>query len=140
MNKKALSPLIATVLLIAFAVALGVMIMTWTQSIPNSNVNCAEIVLEEQNICYTGEQIRLQVRNSGKVDISGIQMRISDQIKEVDLKLKDSAIPGGANFNRDIEFAKVGIAAVEIFALVDEGGNLEMCSKEEIGIKTLPNC
>ena len=33
MNKRGLSPIIATVLLIAFAVAIGAMIMSWTSEI-----------------------------------------------------------------------------------------------------------
>ena len=34
MDKKALSPLIATVLLVAFAVALGAVVMSWTAGAP----------------------------------------------------------------------------------------------------------
>lgn len=33
MNKKAISPLIATLLLVAFAVALGAVVMNWSQGI-----------------------------------------------------------------------------------------------------------
>lgn len=33
MNKRAISPLIATVLLVAFAVALGAVVMSWTSGV-----------------------------------------------------------------------------------------------------------
>jgi len=43
MNKRGLSPIIATILLIAFAVAIGAMIMSWTAGIVKEAPQCDEL-------------------------------------------------------------------------------------------------
>ncbi|MFC2136176.1 archaellin/type IV pilin N-terminal domain-containing protein [Bacteroidota bacterium] len=43
MNKRGLSPIIATVLLIAFAVAIGAMIMSWTAGIVKESPECKDL-------------------------------------------------------------------------------------------------
>jgi len=46
MNKRGLSPIIATVLLIAFAVAIGAMIMSWTSDIVKKAPSCEDVPVE----------------------------------------------------------------------------------------------
>ncbi|MBW3017302.1 hypothetical protein KY316_02930, partial [Candidatus Woesearchaeota archaeon] len=51
MNKKAVSPLIATVLLIAFAVALGAIVMNWGESFVRETQETAEEASEGRLDC-----------------------------------------------------------------------------------------
>lgn len=51
-GKRGISPLIATVLLIGFAVALGVMIMTITNPLASSA--CNDIQIKTTNFCKEG--------------------------------------------------------------------------------------
>lgn len=50
MNKRGLSPIIATILLIAFAVAIGVMIMSWTTGTVKESTHCDDISDEIINV------------------------------------------------------------------------------------------
>ena len=51
LNKKAVSPLIATVLLIAFAVALGAVVMNWGRSYVETTAKYAEEKSDIQILC-----------------------------------------------------------------------------------------
>lgn len=95
-NKRAVSPLIATVLLIAFAVALGAVVMNWGRGYveetadfakqrSDSDVKCsAEVDIDiveiddAQQICYndTAERIEFMVENVKDKDIEKLQVRI----------------------------------------------------------------
>lgn len=59
MNKKGLSPIIATILLIAFAVAIGAMIMSWTTGVTESSAcdTLPESVLSPNAFCKSDAQI-----------------------------------------------------------------------------------
>ena len=92
MNKKGISPLIATVLLIAFAVALGAVVMNWGRSYveetsiqsaetSDTKVTCAQKVKIEivevaktPKICYNTDsgEIEITLQNRGEVALEGL--------------------------------------------------------------------
>ncbi|MFH1589726.1 MAG: archaellin/type IV pilin N-terminal domain-containing protein [archaeon] len=49
MNKRGISPIIATILLIAFAVAIGAMIMSWTTNAVTTDSKCVDLPTEILN-------------------------------------------------------------------------------------------
>ena len=82
-SKKGVSPLIATILLIAFAVALGSVVMNWGLNLelgkPEDNCRSVEIKVRNVNgieVCFGGfgqnGYINFIIDNVGKVDISGL--------------------------------------------------------------------
>lgn len=79
-GKKGLSPLIATVLLIGFAVALGVMIMSITQ--PFTGGTCDEVNIKTANFCKSGNSLfaivetgdGISVCRNMRIDIDNIEM------------------------------------------------------------------
>jgi len=97
MNKKGIAPLIATVLLVAFAVAISAIVMDWNRQYVEDTSNTARIESEmavtcnlnlglqveevhgEQQICYDNEtdRIRVVLENVKRTKIEDIQMRVS---------------------------------------------------------------
>ncbi len=83
-NRKGLSPLIATILLLAFAVSLGTMVMSWDVSGSSSSSTCADtnIALQElasrTAICYDAdaEEVRFMIRNTGRQTINQLLLRV----------------------------------------------------------------
>lgn len=95
-NKRGISPLIATVLLIAFAVALGAVVMNWGRSYvedmseksaqtSESEIVCAQEVSFEiqdigtdRQICFDADEreIRVMLVNKGKIDLAGFAFQI----------------------------------------------------------------
>jgi len=79
-GKRGISPLIATVLLIGFSVALGVMIMSLTQPLIKSS--CDDITIKTANFCKSGNTLYpfiegkegKEVCLNYKVDIDKIEM------------------------------------------------------------------
>jgi flagellin-like protein len=86
-KKRGVSPLIATILLIAFAVALGSVVMNWGLNLqigqPNDPCNTAEITIRDMSngeVCYGGfgsnGYINFILDNTGKVDVTGLAIWI----------------------------------------------------------------
>ena len=77
--KKAVSPLIATIVLISFTIAIGSLIINWgkqfitaqTQSLQQTGVECQKESLDVANAVYnkTSGKLTLAVRNSGSVGV-----------------------------------------------------------------------
>ena len=93
-NKKGISPLIATVLLIAFAVALGAVVMNWGRSYvedtarqtgvtSDTRIACSQNVAVQlvhvggsPRICYTDDTVEITVQNRGSLDLEGFVFNI----------------------------------------------------------------
>src|SRR3989344_8940696 len=114
-QKKGVSPLIATVLLISFAVALGAVVMNWGRNIDISKPDdkCTGVEIKSRKtdyeVCFLGSgsdaYINFILDNTGSVDIDGLSIWIagtkgtklydfdSIQIKKGDLlDIKDKSI------------------------------------------------
>jgi len=83
-NKRGISPLIATVLLIGFTVALAAVLMTWgldyirstTKQVGSQTeeyLRCTDLAFEITNVDCTGD---ITVQNNGNVDIAAMVIRI----------------------------------------------------------------
>lgn len=153
-NKKGMSPLIATVLLIAFAVALGAMIMNWstdveepdkgpvTQSTPCSDVSIElNEVFGKKIFCYQDESIRFNIVNTGSDAISGIQLRSVDpELKVVETNIPGSSLAVGATFDHAFVYDKSGKVHVEIVPFVNAANGPAYCVKKSIVQDILPDC
>ncbi len=96
-NKKGIAPLIATVLLVAFAVAIAAIVMDWNRNYVQDTSDTARIESElkvtcnlnlglgiedvhgEQQICFVNETERIKVvlENSRRTKIEDVQIRVS---------------------------------------------------------------
>lgn len=87
MMKKGISPLIATVLIIGFTVALAAIIMTWgttfskgiqksTEATTNEQMACAQDVqISLASACVNGNDIQMTIKNDGSKDIKSMAAR-----------------------------------------------------------------
>jgi len=85
-NKKGVSPLLATVLLIGFAVSIGAVIMSWGKTAfeQTQNQTAAPPVDEGaanlawymgsniEGLCYTDDQIRMTLKGSPSINIKSV--------------------------------------------------------------------
>lgn len=110
-NKKGVSPLIATVLLIAFAVALGAVVMNWGRNIEfsQSEDKCAGVGIKVREtkdyaVCYsgTGNNIYLNfiIDNIGKQDLYGLSIWVVGSKGTRLFELKDILIKKGTLFDK----------------------------------------
>lgn len=98
-SKKGMSPLVATVLLIAFAVALGAMIMNLSGPAGKEGETsklCEDVsITTNKPICYEEDSVKFTIKNDGTVKIDGIQLIVEEGVDSVTHKIGDSSmIPG----------------------------------------------
>jgi flagellin-like protein len=153
MNKKAVSPLIATVLLIAFAVALGALVMNWgktyteeqmsyTTTKSNEELECelnVELDIKEidgqPQIFYSSSSNTLTfiLENKGRKDIDSIRIRITGQdgndINTTDIT--DSKIEAGGLYRGSVEYTDNNIDQIEFIPKLNTTGSTEptLCTR-----------
>ncbi len=135
-TKKGISPLIATVLLIGFSVALAAVIMTWgfdymeyiqigvgkkTQEF----LKCSDLAFEITNVDCSGKII---VQNNGNMNLVNITLRTYAG-KLITSVIYGEGIAAFANREyQDIDLA--GVTKVEAFASVEtDSGEVVSCDK-----------
>lgn len=144
-SRKAMSPLIATVLLIAFAVALGAMIMNWgTGGVVDSPVDidavCSDVTVQNNGIiCYADGKLSFSVKNSGTSRIDGIRLKSATDIGNLELDVKDSSLISGEALTRDLPFLYGG-GSIELSFLpvINSDGALVECGG--YAISSLATC
>jgi flagellin-like protein len=153
MNKKAVSPLIATILLIAFAVSIGSVIMNWsstsTGTLSNSEFGeCTSVSLEvimhknEKAICLDREKrkIILSIEN-GKKELSGV--RVSYLARSSGYRDFMQPIAAGVLSKLEIDFdAAVSgeISSIKITPIVGRLGNYIYCSESGETFLSIVDC
>ena len=165
-GKKGVSPIIATVLLIAFAVALGAVVMNWgkgfvedtakdTQTKANLELSCSQqLTLDIKSIgqrpivCYnksSPQYVEVMLENKGTVDISGMQIMLFDSTDASKNINNDTlTIPAGTVTNKfKINHSLTGdIVQVEFIPKITPKGavNSQLCSKNSLVVTDLTTC
>ena len=106
MNKKAISPLLATVLLIVAAIFLGVIVMNWGRAQVEAGAKCSiatDMELVEiggvEQICYSRSEngfIEFTVENGVSVDIEKLHFRVIGTKKVYTTELSGAIEKAGA--------------------------------------------
>lgn len=152
-SKKGISPLIATVLLIAFAVALGAVVMNWGRSYvedmseksaetSNTKVACAQDVGYEvytisntPKICYDADngQLEIMLKNTGDIQLYGFTFNVLG-MDDTGITMDFNTSINKASFKKfEIEFdtSEHGdIQFVEIIPKIYSAGNVVECSTD----------
>lgn len=160
MNKKAVSPLIATVLLIAFAVALGAVVMSWgrsyvteAQSSANqigSMVGCSGIsavvstVDNQLKLCINNKtsSIKFILENNG-APLDGLKFTvIGDKNVDNPISLLEYHIDTAKTISENITFdASVGaVQQVKIIPRIMSSGKESFCTDSAIIINNPGDC
>ncbi|MEM2121872.1 MAG: archaellin/type IV pilin N-terminal domain-containing protein [Candidatus Woesearchaeota archaeon] len=123
-KKKGVSPLIATVLLIAFAVALGAVVMNWGRSYveetatyakskSETEVRCSMDVRiegvksgQKMKVCYnnSGGLVNFVIRNSGEKAVEKLLVHVLTTDNQVHSKEINQTIPVGTLFSSNSNY------------------------------------
>ncbi|MFW5746673.1 MAG: archaellin/type IV pilin N-terminal domain-containing protein [Nanoarchaeota archaeon] len=149
LGKKGVSPLIATVLLISFAVALGAVVMNWAGSIAHGQ-SCEGVnfkVVERNGglaICYdpSGEQVIMTVQNVGKA-LEGVQFESKG---EKGVHPSSSMIPMQEGETRDLKApyserdfgSLVGVSVVPVTG--EDAEHVSPCDQFGIEYSAIAQC
>jgi flagellin-like protein len=146
-SKKAMSPLIATVFLIAFAVALGVMIMNWTPAestiseIYSKNCEGIKIEVTKMPCMDHNNNLVFGVRNVGFQKINSLMIKSKTNDEDSIRNIKGSSLIATEQIEKIIPFSYTeGNIEMRIIPLVLEKEQFIECTKSSIYITSLPKC
>lgn len=130
--RKGMSPLIATVLLMAFAVALGGMIMNWSsggseEAGPATDA-CKEITLQSSQNCVGSGGINLRVRNTGTENIGQLGMVVeTGEANPTVIPIPDSKLAKGESKSLRVTLPLPVGSRVSLYPYLGDGSNLAKC-------------
>lgn len=155
MNKKGVSPLVATVLLLVFAIGLGVIVMNWGRAQVEAASKCAVdtglSIVELNNIpemCYSGAgengMIHFIVENGVNIDIEGIQIRVIGTKKVFNLDIPDN-IQTGYSLLKDIpysftEFGEIRQIKLSPKVILYPGEDPILCPEQALVLENVRSC
>ena len=156
-TKKGVSPLIATILLIAFAVALGSVVMNWglNLNLGNTKDMCRSVEIKIRNIdvaevCFggvgTNGYINFIIDNTGGTDISGLAIWIVGDKGTKLFDLDHVTIKKGTLFDKKdkevaYDFTKFGnMKQVQFIPKIKVSETIEICPKNAIKADKIGVC
>ena len=155
-SKKGVSPLIATILLIAFAVALGSVIMNWglNLNIGKENDICGKVEIKirslDAEVCYSGfganGYINFILDNTGSTDVNGLSIWIIGEKGTRLFDLDNIAFKKGILFDkRDMEvsydFNVYGkIREVQFIPKTQSSKGQELCTTSAVKAQKIGIC
>jgi len=152
MKKKGISPLIATVLIIGFTVALAAIIITWstgftkkmqatTEETANIQVVCAtDVVFDIKSVCATATSYKILIQNDGKESVTNWVIRFfrsENEVVSVDTRDLTGDFGVLAFGIKQLEITapttpvdyKEKVTKVEVFPIIQKGGKDIVCSQ-----------
>ena len=155
-SKRAISPLLATILLVILASALGVIAMSWGRAQLEEGSYCPVTIglnfielNQEAQICKAGskenEVITFLVENGANVAVNSLNFRVIGSKDIYTLELPDSSIPKGYpllqnvpyNFNLFGEIRQVKITPrIVLFP----GADPILCPEQALIIEDIKEC
>lgn len=159
MNKKAISPLMATLVLISFSVGLGAVVMKWGQTyieeraefvqgvketISSCNSVSFNIIRVEgiSQICYKGNTIELYIDNGPDINLVDIHARVvgtegvstQESLLNAPLKKADAVRTAFA-------FTNIGeVRQVKLTPKINIAGEIVFCSQDALIIENIRGC
>lgn len=148
-SKKGISPLIATVLLIAFAVSIGTLIMNIGKDVIANIGDCNEVKLEVQTVngkplfCYDpgNKKINMMVKNTGSVDIKYLKLGITTpDFNHEEIIIEESSLKSGKTVTKSIDYYKSDNFKTEIIPIILASGKETTCFNAAVTEETTNLC
>ncbi len=139
LSKRGMSPLIATVLLMAFAVALGGMVMNWQGSL--SGLDCSDVHVDVTTFCFDGQYVQIAARNTGEEPVASLLLQIDHPASgQYNITVSKSAMDKGTATSSQVPITVDNDAAVNLFANLDRHGKPTACPEPIARKLPLPKC
>jgi flagellin-like protein len=159
MDKRGVSPLIATILLILMSVGMGVAVMSWgeeyieekaefVQGVQETLTSCDLVALSVVKIggvdqlCVSGGVIRGIIDNGPDANVKDIRARVIGQSGiSVDESILEAPLPRGSAAQVVIESGDVGaVSQVKLTPSIMMGGKTVACTKQALSVENIRNC
>jgi len=160
MNKKGLTPLVATILLVAFSVGLGAIVMSWGEEYIEEKADFAQGTAEiktdcdssaidiiriggQPQLCQSSEKIQIWLENSPNTDLYNVHAILvgEEDVQTIESILTEPLLKSNAdkleiNFNPTIGKIK----QIKLTPKIWTGTEVVTCSQRSLTIENIPNC
>jgi flagellin-like protein len=158
MNKRGMSPLFATVLLIAFSVALGAVVMSWGESYIEEKAEfvqgvqeiprgCDAVMFSIMNvhatpqICQKDNTITVFLDNGPDVALANVQAKVVGDDVSVAEGILPAQLPRSGSVKSVFAFAPVGqIREVKFTPIIWKGQDVIYCPQKAIRVEGVNKC
>jgi len=152
MNKRGIAPLVATLLLISFAVALGVVIMNFGRAQVELEAQCAiDIGLKfseiggKQDYCFDAatSRLRFTVENGINIKVEGVIVNIIGTTKAETFELNDAHIGKAGTYIGNIAYNKAAageIRQLKITPKVVLHDEEQICTEKSLVVESVNLC
>ena len=146
-GRRGLSPLIATILLIAFAAALGTLVVSWALPTPEPQGACQGVRIEfeqlpqAQTVCYSdnSRELRFVIKNSGEQHVHLLRLRaITKDLEVTERDIPADLEPGRAGtYSLAYETTSPNDISVSLLPVLEQG---RACPSAELQHASIPRC
>lgn len=152
MDKRGITPLMATLLLISFAVAVGVVVMNFGRAQVESDAQCPvnigldfSVVSSEKQVCYDAgkKDLSFTVENGVNTNVDGLVINIIGTKKAETFEINDAQITkagvylGHVNYDTSVSG---DIRQVKISPKVTLYDSQEVCSDQALVAENVKSC
>ncbi len=151
MEKRGITPLMATFLLISLAIALGVVIMNFGRAEVQKRAECSVEDLGltfvdiggVKQVCLDEESqiLEMIIENSGVMDIAGLNIDLIGKDKTATFTILDSYLPLSSSAIKKIDVSSVGPPRrVKLIPQLEFFGEVLVCPEQAIEASSIPAC
>jgi hypothetical protein len=146
MDKFGIAPLIATLLLISFAVSLGVVVMNFGRAQVELEAECPlnidmefAVIGGADDICTTGSEVKFSVENSVNIKVQGLLVNIIGTDKAETFELPDAVIEKGGLYFGKVAFSGE-VRQIKITPKIVLQGEEQICTEKALITERLKGC
>lgn len=144
--KKGIAPLIATLLLLSFAIAVGVVVMNLGRAQVELGAQCAiDIGLENKGICFnqaTG-QIHFTVENGINVKVEGLLVNIIGSTSATTAELNSIGLLKAGTYSTNVNYDQITAGQIRQLRIAPKVILFDqelICSEQAIIAENIANC
>ena len=159
-SRKGITPLVATVLLVAFSVGLGALVMSWGEEYVKEHAGFAQgtaevksecdsaqvelmIIEGKRQACATSSAVNLWIDNGPNIDLYNIHARVAG---ENGVKVVEEIFSGSLAKSNSVkavipyDASIAPILQVRLTPRVWTGRDVVMCPQKQIDVEKIPSC
>ena len=150
MNKRGISPIVATLLLISFAVALGVVIMTFGRAQVELEAQCPiKVGLKLANIggesqfCYSNGELKFTLENGVNIKVEGLIVSVIGTQKAETYEINDAKMTKAGTYVGKVSYDMAAggeIRQVKISPKIVLYDEEQICTEKALVVENINNC
>ncbi|MBT6774761.1 hypothetical protein HOA91_05320 [Candidatus Woesearchaeota archaeon] len=152
MNKRGISPLIATLLLISFAIAIGVVVMNFGQAQVELEAKCPiniglklSKISGEKQFCYDADkkEISFNVENGVNINVEGLVVNVIGSQQAQSFELNDAKITKAGVYDGKVSYDSSSggeLRQIKITPKIVLHDNEEICTDKALVVEEIRPC